>query len=433
MSDIYQRIYERKRMAAAEAISLIENGDFICVPTGVGEPPTLLTALSEQRRNFHGVTVGQILPLRKYAYIDPETVDHVRHLAFFYGGATRPGGHEGWIDYLPSYFSEMPSLIRNRQLRVDAVFSMASPMDEHGFFALSLATDYTMAAVSMARAVILEVNPNVPFTNGNCHVHISQVAGLVESEEPILEVSLPKIGAVQQAIGEYVTDIIDDGSTLQIGFGAIPDAVVMQLTHKHDLGIHTEMIGDGILKLLECGAVTNRKKTYLPGKIVATFALGSQKLYRFMHRNPMLEMHPVDYTNDPFLAARNDKMVSINATLQVDLLGQCCSESFGPQPYSGTGGQVDFVRAANRSRDGKAFIVLPSTAKGDTISRIVPGLTPGAHVTTSKNDVNYVVTEYGLAQLRGKTARQRALALIGIAHPDFRSELTEAARQLKLL
>ncbi len=433
MSDIYQRIYQSKKMTAADAMRLVEDGDLISVPTGVGEPPTLLTALSEQRQHFHGVTVAQILPLRKYAYFDPETVDNVRHLAFFYGGASRPGGQEGWIDYLPSYFSEMPSLIRNRQIRVDVVFTMASPMDEHGYFSISLATDYTMAAISTARVVILEVNPNVPFTNGNCHVHVSQIAGLIESEDPVLEVGLPQIGKVQEAIGEYVTDIIEDGSTLQIGYGAIPDAVVMQLVNKHDLGIHTEMIGDGILKLLECGAVTNRKKSYLPGKMVATFALGSKQLYKFMHRNPMLEMHPVDYTNDPFLAARNDKLVTINATLQVDLIGQCCSESFGPQSYSGTGGQVDFVRAANRSRDGKSFIVLPATAKGDSISRIVPTLTPGAHVTTSKNDVNYVVTEYGLAQLRGKSAKQRAQALIGIAHPDFRGELTEAARKLKLL
>ncbi len=433
MSDIYQRIYQSKKMTAADAMGLVENGDLISVPTGVGEPPTLLTELSVQRQRFHGVTVAQILALRKYGYFDPATVDNVRHLAFFFGGASRPGGQEGWIDYLPSYFSEMPALIRNRQIRVDVVFTMASPMDEHGYFSISLGTDYTMAAISMARVVILEVNPNVPFTNGDCHVHVSQISGFVESDEPVLEVGLPQIGKVQEAIGEYVADIIEDGSTLQIGYGAIPDAVVMQLVHKHDLGIHTEMIGDGILKLFESGAVSNRKKTYLPGKMIATFALGSQQLYRFMNRNPMLEMHPVDYTNDPFLAARNDKLVTINATLQVDLIGQCCSESFGPQSYSGTGGQVDFVRSANRSRDGKAFIVLPATAKGGTISRIVPALTTGAHVTTSKNDVNYVVTEYGLAQLRGKSARQRAQALIGIAHPDFRGELTEAARKLKLM
>jgi len=207
----------------------------------------------------------------------------------------------------------------------------------------------------------------------------------------------------------------------------------MQLTHKHDLGIHTEMIGDGILTLLESGAVNNRRKNYLPGKMVATFALGSQKLYKFMDRNPMLEMHPVDYTNDPFLAGQNDNLVAINATLQIDLLGQCGSESLGAMPYSGTGGQADFVRAANRSKGGKAFIVLPSTAKNDTISRIVPTLNPGTHVTTSKNDINYVVTEYGVAQLRGKTAKQRAEALIGIAHPDFRGELTEAAKKQGVL
>jgi acyl-CoA hydrolase len=273
----------------------------------------------------------------------------------------------------------------------------------------------------------------VPFAFGNCHVHISQVAALVESSEPVLEVGLPKIGPVQEAIGKYVADQIEDGSTLQIGYGGIPDAVVMQLTHKHDLGIHTEMIGDGIMTLLESGAVTNRRKNYLPGKMVATFALGSSKLYKFMDRNPALEMHPVDYTNDPGLAGRNDKLIAINATLQIDLLGQCGSESLAHVPYSGTGGQADFVRAANRSNGGKAFIVLPSTAKGDSLSRIVPVLSPGTHMSTSKNDINYVVTEFGVAQLRGKSARQRARELIGIAHPDFRGELTEQAKRMGLL
>ena len=264
-------------------------------------------------------------------------------------------------------------------------------------------------------------------------VHISQVTAFVESNEPVLEVGLPKIGPVQEAIGKYVADMIDDGSTLQIGYGGIPDAVVMQLTSKHNLGVHTEMIGDGIMTLVESGAINNQKKTYLPGKMVATFALGSKKLYQFMERNPVLEMHPVDFTNDPFIAAKNDKLVAINATLQIDLLGQCGSESLGHLPYSGTGGQLDFVRAANRSRDGKAFIVLPSTAKGDTITRVVPTLTPGTHVTTGKNDINYVVTEFGVAQLRGKSAKQRAQEMISIAHPDFRAELTEQARKLQLL
>lgn len=429
-----QDLYLRKKLPTAEdALSLLRNGDFIIVPTGVGEPPTLLHALSAARRQFRDIKLGQILAVRKYGYFDPETVEHVRHVAFFYGAASRAGGKEGWVDFIPSYFSEMPSLIERGQIPADVVVSMASPMDAHGYFSLSLGADYTMAAVKKARAVILEVNPNVPFANGACTVHISQVSGLIESSEPVAEVGLPKIGPVQEAIGKYVADMIEDGSTLQIGYGGIPDAVVMQLSAKRDLGVHTEMIGDGIMSLVESGAVTNRRKNYLPGKMVATFALGSQKLYRFMDRNPGLEMHPVDFTNDPYLAGQNDKLVAINATLQIDLLGQCGSESLGPTPYSGTGGQSDFVRAANRSRGGKAFIVLPSTAKDDSISRIVPTLSPGTHMSTSKNDINYVVSEFGVAQLRGKSAKQRALELINIAHPNFREELREAAKKINLL
>ncbi|RZI77850.1 MAG: acetyl-CoA hydrolase/transferase family protein [Variovorax sp.] len=428
-----QSMYLQKRTSAAQAVKLVKNGDFIIVPTGVGEPPTLLTALSEQRLDFRDVKVGQILAMRKYGYLDPATIEHVRHVAFFFGGATRPGGQASWVDFIPNYFSEIPAQIQQGEIAADVVFSMASPMDADGNFALSLGADYTMAAVAKARAVVLEVNPNVPFALGDCHVHISQVAALIEDDAPVLEVGLPKIGPVQQAIGKYVADMIDDGSTLQIGYGGIPDAVVMQLTHKRDLGIHTEMIGDGILTLVECGAVNCQRKNYLPGKMVATFALGSNKLYRFMDRNPMLEMHPVNFTNDPALAGLNDNLVAINATLQIDLLGQCGSESLGLAPISGTGGQSDFVRAANRSRGGKAFIVLPSTAKDDTISRIVPVLSPGTHVSTSKNDINYVVTEYGVAQLRGKSARQRAQELIGIAHPAFRDELTAQARELRIL
>ncbi|TXG86213.1 MAG: acetyl-CoA hydrolase/transferase family protein [Rhodocyclaceae bacterium] len=428
-----QAKYQAKRMSAADAVRHVKNGDMIVVPTGVGEPPALLTALSDQRRDFRGVQVAQILPLRKYGYFDPETVDHVRHTAYFFGGASRAGGQEGWIDYIPAYFSELPQLIERKLIPADVVFSMASPMDEHGYFSLSLGADYTMAAVENARAVVLEVNPNVPFANGDCHIHISQVTALVESDEPVLEVGLPKIGPVQEAIGKYVAELIPNGATLQIGYGGIPDAVVMQLTDKHDLGIHTEMVGDGIMTLVEAGVVTNRKKNYHHGKMLATFALGSKKLYQFMHRNPALEMHPVNFTNDPFLAGQNDNLHAINATMQIDLLGQCGSESLGFKPYSGTGGQADFVRAANRSNGGKAFIVLPSTAKDDTITRIVPTLSAGTHVTTSKNDINYVVTEHGVAQLRGKSAKQRAEALIGIAHPDFRGELREAAKKMNLL
>ncbi|MFV8825171.1 acetyl-CoA hydrolase/transferase family protein [Thauera sp. WH-2] len=428
-----QALYDNKRMTPTDAANLIRNGDTIVVPTGVGEPPALLHALSERRHELRDVAVSQILPLRRFAYFDPDTRANVRHDAYFFGGASRPGGQAGWIDYVPAYFSELPMLLDRGLLPAEVVVSMASPMDEHGYFSLSLAPDYTMAAVRRARVVLLEVNPNVPFANGDCLVHVSQVAGIVESEDALFEVGLPEIGSVQEAIGKYVADLIDDGATLQIGYGGIPDAVVMQLKHKHDLGIHTEMLGDGILSLIEAGAVTNRRKTFMPGRTVATFALGSHRLYRTMHRNPGIEMHPVDFTNDPYVAAHNDNLCAINATMQIDLIGQCGSESLGHLPYSGTGGQVDFVRAANRSKGGKAFIVLPSTAKGGTVSRIAPVLSPGTHVTTSKNDINYVVTEYGVAQLRGKTAKQRAEALIGIAHPDFRGELREAARKMSLL
>ena len=428
-----QALYQQKKMSPGDAIQFIKDGDTIVVPTGVGEPPALLTALSDARRNYRDVKVSQILPLRKYGYIDPETTEHVRHVAYFFGGCTRPGGQEGWIDFVPAYFSELPMLIDRGLSPSEVVFSMASPMDEYGYFSLSLGVDYTMAALRKARAIVLEVNPNVPFANGDCHIHISQVTALTESSDPLFEVGLPKIGPVQEAIGSYVAEMIPNGATLQIGYGGIPDAVVMQLTNKHDLGIHTEMVGDGIMTLVEAGVVTNRQKNFHPGKMMATFALGSKKLYQFMHRNPALEMHPVDFTNDPYIAGQNDNLHCINATMQVDFMGQCGSESLGFKPYSGTGGQADFVRAANRSNGGKAFIVLPSTAKDDTISRIVPTLSAGTHVSTSKNDINYVVTEFGVAQLRGKTAKQRCEAMIAIAHPNFRGELREAAKKMNIL
>jgi acyl-CoA hydrolase len=426
-------LYLQKLSSPQDAIRHIRDGDFVIMPTAVGEPPALLTALGEARRSWRDVKVAQILLIGKYGFLDRQTVEHVRYVSFFFSACSRPGGQEGWIDYIPSYFSEMPSLIQRGQIPSDVVLSLASPMDKHGFFSIALAVDYTMAAIAKARAVILEVNPNVPFAFGNCHVHVSQVAALIESDRPVFEVGLPKIGPIQQAIGQHTAELIKDGDTLQIGYGGIPDAVVTQLTDKHDLGIHTEMIGDGILSLVESGAVSNRRKNYLPGKMVATFALGSQRLYQFMDRNPMLEMYPVDFTNDPYLAGRNDNLVTINGTLEVDLLGQCGSESIGCRPYSGTGGQADFVRAANRSQGGRAIIVVASTAKQGTISRIVPTLAPGAHVTTSKNDVNYVVTEYGVAQLRGKSAKQRAGELIAIAHPDFRPELKKSAKRLNIL
>lgn len=425
----YRQLYLQKRATAHDAVELIADGDTIVVPTGVGEPPALLGALSDRRREFRDVKVLQLLGLQKFDYLDPQTVEHVRHLALFYSGTTRPGAAGRWIDFIPNSFSEIPLMIARRLIPADVVCVLASPMDADGNFALGLGADYTHAATRVARKVILEVNPNVPYTFGNCHVHVSQVAAIVEDERPIFEVPAPQIGPVEEAIAAHVDELVEDGATLQIGYGSIPDAVVRQLQHKRDLGIHTEMFGSGTLDLIESGAVTNRRKNYLPGKMVATFALGNQRLYRFLERNPLMEMHPADFTNDPCLAGRNDKLVAINATLQVDLLGQCGSESFGALPYTGSGGQLDFMRAANRAQDGKGIIVLPATARNGRVSRIVAELPAGTHVTTGKNDVNYVVTEYGIAQLRGKSASQRARELIAIAHPDFRPLLMEAAQR----
>jgi acyl-CoA hydrolase len=416
-----------------DAAGLVRDGDTVVVPTGVGEPPALLHALSARRHELRDVAVSQILPLRKFAYLDPDTRANVRHDAYFFGGANRAGGQAGWVDYVPAYFSELPMLIERGLSPADVVVSLASPMDEHGYFSLSLAPDYTMAAIRRARVVLLEVNPNVPFANGDCLVHISQVAGLVESDEELFEVGLPEIGPVQQAIGKYVAELIDDGSTLQIGYGGIPDAVVMQLQHKRDLGIHTEMLGDGILSLIESGAVTNRRRPSCragrsppsrSARGACTAACTATRASRCTRWSS---------PTTPTWPARNDKLCAINATMQIDLIGQCGSESLGHLPYSGTGGQADFVRAANRSEGRQGLHRAALHGQERHLSRIVPTLSPGTHVTTSKNDINYVVTEYGVAQLRGKTARQRAEALIGIAHPDFRGELRDAARKMNLL
>jgi len=293
-------LYRSKRRDAQEAVGCIRDGDRVIVPTGVAEPPTLLEALSSRRRDWRGVTVSQILAMRKYDYLDSTTSEHVRHVALFFGSATRADGQAGWIDFIPNCFSELPSMIERGHVGADIVLSMASPMDAHGYFSISLGADYTLAAIAKARAVVLEVNPNVPFAFGNCHVHISQVTALVESAQPVLEVGLPTIGPVQEAIAHHVADMIDDGATLQIGYGGIPDAVVMQLTDKHDLGVHTEMLGDGILSLIERGIVTNRRKTWMRGKSIATFALGSARLHRFHHR-PAIDggqRHPLAHRSD---------------------------------------------------------------------------------------------------------------------------------------
>jgi len=428
-------LYEQRRTEPDEAVKLIRDDDAVVAAIAAAEPAYLLEALSRRGPDLRGVSVVQLLPTSAQAYLDPATTEQIRHNSLFLGGPSRAGAQAGWVDWTPNHFSEIPSLIRRGQLRADVAVARVSPMDENGFFSVSLGPAYTMAAVRAAREVILEVDPHVPMAHGDCHIHVEQVSALIETDVPNVELGHPQIGPVERAIAGYVAEIIPDGATLQIGIGAIPDAVVAQLASKNDLGIHTEMFGDGILSLVEAGVVTNLRKNEHRGTMFAAFALGSARLYEFMHEDSggRLEMHPVDVTNTPHLAGRNDNLHSINSTLAVDLIGQCGSESIGSAPYSGSGGQADFVRAANISDGGKSFIVVPSTAKNGTVSRIVPTLAAGTHVTTSKNDVGYVVTEYGVASLRGKTARQRAGALIDIAHPDFRDELRERARELHLI
>jgi acyl-CoA hydrolase len=424
-------LYREKLRTAEEAIKVVRDGDTIVI--SVGEPPYLLETLSEHRREFHNVKTSQILAQVPFGYYDSETAEHICQRSLFFGSANRFGGQQGWMDFIPNSFGEIPELIRRGHIECDVFFSLVSPMDEHGYFSMSIGTDYGMAAVEKARDVVLEVNVNAPFAYGNNLVHISQVSAIVEDNRPLYEVQPPALRPIHEAMAHYVEELIPDGATIQVGFGPIPNALVTQLHHKRDLGVHTEILSDGVLTLVECGAVTNRKKNFMPNKIVATFALGSKKVFEFIHRNPEVEMHPVDFTNNPYIAGKNDNLICINSTLQVDFLGQCASESLGSVPYSGSGGQLDMVRAANVSKGGKAFLTVPSTAKNGTISRIVPCLAPGAHVTVGKNDVNYIVTEFGVAQLRGKSARQRTQALINIAHPDFRPELEAAARKINLM
>jgi acyl-CoA hydrolase len=424
-------MYAQKLVSPEDAVKIIESGDDIWFPVGGGEPQLLPKALLARRQELHGVNINQILPI-KPTYFVQEYSENIRHNSWFCSGASRSAINEGWGEFIPNYFHEVPKLLTFYR-KANVAMATVSPMDKHGYFSLSIGIDYIKAAINKADKVILEVNPHAPRTLGNGFVHISQVTHVVECNDPIPTLAIPPITEVEQAIGGYVAELIEDGSTVQIGFGGIPNAVTKALMNKKGLGIYTEMVTDGMVDLLENDVVTNANKTFHPGKIIGTFALGTKRLYDFLDDNPLVEMHPVSYTNDPYNIAKNNKMIAINASIEVDLTGQACSESIGTKQWSGTGGQADFFRGANMSDGGKGFVTLAATAKSGTVSRIVPQLTPGAVVTTSRNDVDYVVTEFGAAKLRGKTIRERAAALIAIAHPDFRPALKEAAKASYLM
>lgn len=427
-----QDLYSQRLVTAGEAVKLINSGDNVVLPLGCGEPSALVAAMAGRRGELHDVKVHQMLPLKKAAYTERDMAESFRHVSWFTSGASRQAVNEGWADFMPGHFHDYPELFR-QYVKVNVFMGTVSPMDKYGYFSFGLSVDYTSTAAAQAQRVILEVNPNMPRTRGDSLIHISDVDCLIENNVPMAELAIPPLTQTDQLIGAYIAEMVENGSTLQLGIGGMPNAVAKLLTSKKDLGIHTEMITDGMVDLVESGAVTGRKKTLHPGKIVGSFAAGTKRLYDFLNDNPMVEMYPVSYVNDPFVIGQNTKMVSINATLEVDLLGQCASESIGPRQFSATGGQTDFARGCLRSPGGKGFIALGSAAKQGTISKIVPILKQGAVVSCSKNDVDHIVTEYGVAKLRGKTARERALAMISIAHPDFRSELREAARKMHLI
>ena len=399
----------------------IRSGDRVVVQHACGEPSFLLDAMVANAGAYENVEIVHMVAKGECAYCAPEMAAHFRHNSLFVGPTSKNAVAEGRGDFTPCYFSEVPGFF-DSVLPVDVALVTVTPPDENGKCSLGVSVDYTLAAVRHAKTVIAQVNARMPFTHGPSVVDVSDIDCFVVHDAPIIPLALPKIGPVEEAIGKNVASLIRDGDTLQLGIGAIPDAVLKFLKDKKDLGIHSEMFSDGVVELAEAGVITNAQKTLHPGKYVATFLMGTQRLYDFVDRNPDVYMAPVDYVNDPFVIAQNENMVSINSCVQVDLMGQVASESIGLTQISGTGGQVDFIRGSARSRGGRAIIAMPSTVKGK-ISKIVPLLDSGAAVTTCRCDVDYVVTEYGVAHLKEHTLRDRARALIEIAHPDFRPEL----------
>lgn len=363
-----------------------------------------------------------MVAMGKCEYAKPEMASHFRHNAFFVGGGTRDAVASGRGDYTPSFFYQIPGLF-STTLPVDVALITVTPPNENGKCSLGVSVDYTQEAVKQAKLVIAQVNDQMPYTGPYSLVSVEDIDCFVEHSAPIIELAPPRIGDVERDIGENCASLIQDGDTLQLGIGAVPDAVLLFLKGKKDLGIHSEMFSDGVVELVEAGVITNAKKSLHPGKFVVSFLMGTKKLYDFVNNNPDVELRPVDYVNHPIVVAQNDNMVSINSCVQVDLMGQVASESVGLRQISGVGGQVDFVRGAAMSKGGRSIIAMPATAARGTVSKIVPLLDEGAAVTTSRNDVDYIVTEYGVAHLKGRTLRERARALIEIAHPGFRDEL----------
>ncbi|WP_338869540.1 GNAT family N-acetyltransferase [Myxococcus stipitatus] len=420
--------YADRLVTAEQAIRSILPGRRILIASGAAEPVSLVRAMVEQGDHLADNEVVHLLTLGPAPYVEPAQAQRFRHIAFFIGPNVRLAVQEGRADFMPVFLSEIPELIRGRRVRIDVALLQVSPPDAHGYVSLGLSVDIVRSAVDAASLLIAEVNPRMPRTHGDSFLEMRRIHHLVPVDTPLLEARAEPLDEVSRRIGMHVASLIPDGATLQTGIGRIPDAVLAQLIERHDLGVHTEMMSDGVMRLVEAGVITGRVKTLLPGKLVTSFIMGSRALYEWSHENPAIEMRPSDFTNDPLNVARNEKMMAINGALAVDLTGQVAADMVGGRFYSGIGGQVDFLRGARRSRGGKPILALPSTAKGGAVSRIQAALEPGTGVVTSRGDVHYVVTEYGVADLWGKSIRERALALIDIAHPDFRAELMAAAK-----
>lgn len=420
--------YKEHLFTPEQAVQQIKSGQRVVVAHACGEPSIILDALVANAAQYENVEIIHMVAMGKAAYCQPQYDKNFHHNAFFLGGSTRAAAAEGRVDFTPVYFSEIPSLLRE-DLRPNVTLLQCSPPDAHGYVSLGVSVDYTKPAAEASDLVIAQVNQNMPRTLGDSFLHVTQIGCLVEADTPVIELAPPKIGDVERAIGENVASLVRDGDTLQLGIGAIPDAVLLFLKEKNDLGIHTEMFSDGVVELVEAGVITNKAKTLHRGQSVATFLMGTRRLYDYVSDNPAVAMYPVDYVNDPYVIGQNDNLVSINSCVQVDIMGQVVSTSAGLRQISGVGGQVDFVRGANLSKGGRAIMAMPSTTGKGKISKIVPFLDQGSAVTTTRNEVNYVITEYGIAKLKGKSLRQRAEALIRIAHPDFRDELTAEFRR----
>lgn len=420
-----------RKLTIDEFLKLIEQEADIIIPIANGEPHRLLDILEENHTKLKNVRVHQMLVLQERAYILGEMKEHLSHVSYFLSGATRKAFSESNIELIPNNFHEVPQILRHNT-KMSMVMLVASPIDKHGYFSLGTQADYISEFIGHV-PFVLEVNQHMPRTLGQNQIHKSQVAGYVENNLPLYEQKSPPVSEKDLRIAEFITAEIEDGDSLQIGIGAIPNAVMSMLINHRHLGIHTEMLTDGIVDFVTSGAVDGTKKFTHKGKIVATFALGTQRLYDFMHKNPSIEFLPVSMVNDPREIAKEERIVSINATTEVDLYGQCASETIGGRYYSSTGGQADFARGVRFAKHGKGFICMHSTVKNDTISRIKMQLTPGSVVTTSKNEVDNIVTEYGIASMYGKSLSERAKSLIDIAHPAFREELLFEAKKNGLL